>query len=246
MINGKRLVIIMPAFNASKTLKNTYSDIPHHVVDDIILVDDKSSDNTIEIAKELKIQHIIAHDINKGYGANQKTCFDYALKLNADIVILLHPDYQYNPKLIVAIGEMISCGIYDIILASRILCGSAIKGGMPVYKYFANRFLTLFQNIFLNQKLSEYHTGYRAYSKEVLGKLKYHQNSDNFIFDNQIISQSIMHNFRIGEISCPAKYSPDSSSINFKKSVNYGLGVIYVTIEHLFHKWNLIKNNRYN
>lgn len=246
MINGKRLVIIMPAFNASKTLKNTYSDIPHYVVDEIILVDDKSSDNTIEIAKELKIQHIVAHDINKGYGANQKTCFDYALKLNAEIVILLHPDYQYNPKLIVAIGEMISCGVYDIVLASRILCGSAIKGGMPVYKYFANRFLTLFQNILLNQKLSEYHTGYRAYSKEVLSKLKYHQNSDDFIFDNQIISQSIMHNFRIGEISCPAKYSSDSSSINFESSIKYGIGVIVVTIQHILHSLKIKKFNRYN
>lgn len=244
MIRGLKVVVVMPSYNASKTLEWTYSEIPHHIVDEVILVDDKSNDNTVEVARKLGIKNMLVHDNNMGYGGNQKTCFNFALSLNADIIILLHPDYQYTPKLIGALCEMISTGIYDVVLASRILCGSALKGGMPIYKYIANRILTFFQNIILNQKISEYHTGYRAYRSKVLQTINYSLNSNDFIFDNEIISQIIINKFCVGEISCPAKYFPEASSIHFYQSIRYGIGIIRVSIEHFLHQTSIKKINR--
>jgi glycosyltransferase involved in cell wall biosynthesis len=206
MIHGKKIIIVMPAYNAEMTLKKVYNEIPFDIVDDVILVDDCSKDNTVELARKLKIQHVIKHDVNKGYGANQKSCYKKALALSADIVIMLHPDYQYTPKLIVSIAYMIANEVYDAVIASRILGNSAIKGGMPVYKYVSNRILTFIQNLLMNQKLSEYHTGYRAFSAEVLNGINFKDNSDDFVFDNQMLAQILYKNFRTGEISCPAKY----------------------------------------
>ncbi|HMB62190.1 MAG TPA: glycosyltransferase family 2 protein [Eudoraea sp.] len=236
MINGKRIAVILPAYNAEKTLEKTYRDIPHDFIDEIILTDDFSIDKTIRVAKNLGIGHIIAHNRNLGYGANQKTCYAKALELKADIVVMLHPDYQYNPKLIPAMSDLISNGVYDVVLGSRILGTSAIKEGMPHYKYYANRVLTAVQNLLMGQKLSEYHTGYRSFGIHVLKALPLSENSDDFLFDNQMLAQICYKGFNIGEISCPAKYEQDSSSINFRRSIAYGLGVLWVSLQYFLQK----------
>lgn len=235
----RKIVVVMPAYNAEKTLDTTYSEIPFDVVDEVIIVDDCSTDQTVKKAKELGIKHIITHEINKGYGGNQKTCYDYALKLNADIVIMLHPDYQYTPRLIHSIAYIIANDLYPVVLGSRILGRGALKGGMPAYKYYANRFLTLFQNILLRQKLSEYHSGYRAFSAEVLKKINYRQNSDDFIFDNQMLAQIFYEGFEIAEITCPTKYFTDASSINLFRSIVYGFGVIRVSFQYRLQKMKM-------
>ncbi|MEX0811114.1 MAG: glycosyltransferase family 2 protein [Chitinophagales bacterium] len=245
MINGKRLVVVLPAYNAAQTLEKTYKEIDFTIVDDVVLVDDASKDNTIEVGKNLGIQHIIRHEQNKGYGGNQKSCYQKALALNADIVIMLHPDYQYTPKLIPSMAHLIANDLFPVVLGSRILGNGALKGGMPLYKYLANRFLTLTQNILGGQKLSEYHTGYRAFSKEVLQSLNLEANSDDFVFDNQMLSQIIFKGFPIGEITCPTKYFKEASSINFKRSVKYGLGVLFTSFQHRLQKWGVINSNLY-
>ncbi|OFX19941.1 MAG: glycosyl transferase family 2 [Bacteroidetes bacterium GWA2_31_9] len=246
MINNKKVIVVMPAYNAEKTLRETYNEIPFDIVDDVIIVDDCSKDRTIEVAKELGIKHIIKHEVNKGYGGNQKTCYDKALSLNADIVIMLHPDYQYTPRLIPSITYLIAYDLYHVVLASRILGKGAIKGGMPIYKFLFNRFLTFFQNIMISAKLSEYHTGYRAFSKEVLEKINYHANSDNFVFDNQMLSQIIFAGYEIAEVTCPTKYFAEASSINLKNSTIYGLGVLSTSFKHLFQKIGIAKYEMYN
>jgi glycosyltransferase involved in cell wall biosynthesis len=225
MLNEKRVVVVLPAYNAEATLLSTYNEIPMNVVDDVILVDDNSTDQTVQLANQLGIFTIV-HPENRGYGGNQKTCYQAALDRGADIVVMLHPDYQYTPKLITAMASMIAEGEFDVVLASRILGVGALAGGMPVYKYIANRFLTLVQNILVGHKLSEYHTGYRAWSRKTLESLPLLNNSDDFVFDNQMLAQTIYQGFRIGEISCPTRYFPEASSINFKRSVIYGLGVL--------------------
>ena len=230
MLNGKKIVVVLPAYNAAKTLKKTHQEIPLDIVDNVILVDDASRDNTAEVAHGLGICTII-HNVNKGYGGNQKTCYRAALDLGADIVIMLHPDYQYTPKLLPAMAAMIAWGEFDAVLASRILGTGALKGGMPLYKYIANRFLTFTENVLLCQKLSEYHTGYRAFSRTLLEKLPLDNNSDDFVFDNEMLAQVAWHNFRIGELSCPTKYFDDASSINFRRSVTYGLGVLKTALQ---------------
>jgi glycosyltransferase involved in cell wall biosynthesis len=241
MILGKRVAVVMPAYNAEFTLRRTYDEIPKEIVDDVILVDDASSDRTVDVAREVGLHHIV-HPKNLGYGGNQKTCYREALGRGADIVIMMHPDYQYTPKLIAAMAGMIASGVYDVVLASRILGRGALKGGMPRYKYFFNRFLTAFQNILMRQKLSEYHSGYRAFSREVLEKLPLERNSDDFIFDNQMLAQIFHQDFRVGEISCPTHYSEDSSSINFRRSVTYGLGVLKVSLLYALQKLKLKKS----
>lgn len=246
MYLGKKVVVVMPAYNAAQTVEMTHNEIPFDIVDEVVLVDDAGQDNTSEVAKKIGIQHIIRHENNKGYGGNQKTCYDTALKLKADIVVMLHPDYQYTPKLITAMVSIIGQGLYPVVFGSRILGKGALKGGMPIYKYIANRFLTLFQNIMMNQKLSEYHTGYRAFSGEVLRKINYQSNSDNFIFDNQMIAQIFYADFEIGEITCPTKYFEEASSINFKNSAIYGIGVLktsclYFLTKIGLYKWKLLK-----
>jgi len=238
MINGKRIAVVMPAYNAVKTLEQTVRELPSEV-DIKILVDDSSKDETAVLSRKLGVQTFV-HDANYGYGRNQQTCYREALAAGADIVVMVHPDYQYTPLLVTAMAGMVAGGIYDMVLASRILGGGALKGGMPRYKYVANRFLTAFQNIFLGVKLSEYHTGYRAFSKELLQTLPLLENSDDFVFDNQMIAQAVMFNFRIGEISCPTKYFKDASSINFKRSVEYGLGVLATTARFVAHKTGII------
>jgi glycosyltransferase involved in cell wall biosynthesis len=241
MILGKKLIIVLPAYNAGKTLEKTYQEIPFDIVDDIILVDDHSNDNTVEVARGLGIRHIVVHDNNKGYGANQKSCYNKARNLGADIVIMLHPDYQYTPKLIHSMAYSIANNIYPVIFASRILGKGALKGGMPLYKYFANRLLTALQNLLFNQKLSEYHTGYRAFSKEVLEAINYEILSDDFVFDNQIISQIFYKGYEIAEITCPTKYFKEASSINFKRSTIYGLGVLKVSLLYRLSKWGIYR-----
>jgi len=231
MINDKKVIVIMPAYNAEKTLEKTYNEIYQNFVDEIVLVDDFSSDETKDIAKRLNITTIV-HEKNKGYGANQKTCYRAALKAGADIVIMLHPDYQYTPKLIPAIASMIAFGEYDSVIASRMLGNSALKGGMPVYKYISNRFLTEFENLFIGEKLSEYHTGFRGFSKEILEKLPLEDCSDDFIFDNQMLALILYNGYKIGEISCPTKYFAEASSINFVRSCKYGLEVLRVSLEY--------------
>lgn len=238
MINGKKLIVVMPAYRAAHTLEQTYQAIPKGVVDDVILVDDASDDDTLEVAKKLGLTYRL-HDRNMGYGANQKTCYCEALKRGADIVVMLHPDYQYEPRLVPALAAMVSTGIYDAALASRILGNAQLKGGMPVYKYIANRVLTFVQNLLLGTKISEFHTGYRAFSRDVLEKLPLRCNSDDFLFDNQMLTQLVAFDFRIGEISCPTKYFPEASSINFKRSVVYGLGVIYTSVRYWLWKKKL-------
>ena len=246
MIKSKKVVVVMPAYNAFETLEKTYSEIPFPLVDDVILVDDHGSDNTYELAKKLGINHVIRHEYNKGYGGNQKTCYNKALELNADIVVMLHPDYQYTPKLIESMCYLIANDLYPVVLGSRILGKGALKGGMPVYKYFANRMLTLFQNFLMNQKLSEYHTGFRAFSSEVLKDIKFNENSDDFIFDNQMLAQIMFKNHLIGEITCPTKYFEEASSINFQRSSVYGIGVLWTSIKYFLTKigiinWKILK-----
>jgi len=238
MLNGKKIVVVMPAYNAEKTLEKTYGEIPMEIVDDVVLVDDASRDRTSEIASSIGI-HTIVHENNLGYGGNQKSCYRAALGLGADIVIMVHPDYQYTPKLIPAMASMIAYGEFDAVLASRILGIGALEGGMPLYKYVANRFLTLFENLMLGHKLSEYHTGYRAFSREILERLPLEENSDDFVFDNQMLAQIIWFGYRIGELSCPTKYFTDASSINFRRSVIYGLGVLKTSIQFRLQKWGL-------
>lgn len=231
MLNGKKIAVVLPAYNAAKTLQKTYEEIPQEIVDDILLVDDKSSDETVSLARKLGIRTLV-HEKNRGYGGNQKTCYKEALKHGADIVVMVHPDYQYTPGLIVALCGMIAYGTYDAALGSRVLAQSAIRGGMPFYKYFFNRFLTLFQNIVMGQKLSEYHTGFRAFSRKVLETLPLEENSDDFVFDNEMIAQMMFSDFRVGELSCPTRYDTDSSSISFRRSVRYGLGVLQVSCQY--------------
>lgn len=245
MLFGKKLVIVMPAYNAEETLENTYNEIPFDIVDEVVLVDDASKDRTEEKAKQLGIKHVIKHDKNRGYGGNQKTCYAKALELNADIIIMLHPDYQYTPKLIHSISYMIAQDLYPVVLASRILGKGALKGGMPLYKYIANRFLTLFQNILVGDKLSEYHTGYRAFSREIFDKIDVEKNSDDFVFDNQMLSQIIYAGFTIGEVTCPTKYFDEASSINFRRSVIYGLGVVTTSLQHFLCRIGVLKHERY-
>lgn len=245
MYNNKKVVVILPAYNAEKTLLKTYSEIPRDIVDEIVLCDDFSTDDTIRVAKEIGITHIISHEKNKGYGANQKSLFKKALELGADIIIMLHPDYQYTPKLIVCMVSIIGEGLYPVVLASRILGKGALKGGMPLYKYIANRFLTGVQNLLLNYKLSEYHTGYRAFSSEVLKEINFSQNSDDFIFDNEILSQIIYAKYDIAEISCPTKYFKEASSINFLRSVKYGFGCLNVSFRHFLQRIGLIQLKMY-
>lgn len=239
MINNLKITVVLPAYNAEATIEQTYHEIPMDIVDEVILVDDMSTDNTIQKAKEIGIRHLIEHIINKGYGGNQKSCYNKALELNSDIVVMLHPDYQYTPKLIHSMCYVIANGLYDVVLGSRILGKGALKGGMPFYKYISNRFLTLSQNLLMNQKLSEYHTGYRAFSRKVLESVNYNSNSDDFIFDNQMIAQIFMAGFEIAEITCPTKYFPEASSINFKRSIKYGLGVLGVSLSYRLHKMGL-------
>ena len=232
----------MPAYNAEKTLEQTYAEIPFDIVDHIILTDDCSKDDTVKVAQKLGIEHLIIHDQNKGYGGNQKTCYDKALEIGGDIIVMVHPDYQYTPKLIHSICYMIANEVYPVVCASRILGKGAIKGGMPIIKYIANRALTLFQNIFLNQKLSEYHTGFRAFSKEVLQKTHYQQFSDDFIFDNEMLAKILYLGYDIGEISCPTKYFEEASSISLSRSTVYGFGVIRISILYRLAKWQIFKN----
>lgn len=241
MINNKTITVVLPAYNAAKTLEQTYKEIPFDIVDHVILVDDLSRDNTIQVAEKLGIKHIVVHTQNKGYGGNQKSCYNKALEINSDIVVMLHPDYQYTPLLIHSMCYLIANGVYEVVLGSRILGKGAIREGMPVYKYIANRFLTLFQNLVLNQKLSEYHTGYRAFSGTVLRKIKYQLNSDDFVFDNEMIAQIFYAGFEIAEITCPTKYFEEASSINFKRSTIYGLGVLLVSIKYRLQKWGIAK-----
>lgn len=241
MLNNKKIVVVLPAYNAGMTLEDTYNEIPFALVDEVIVVDDASVDDTIEVAERIGIKHIIRHEKNKGYGANQKTCYDMALKLNADIVIMLHPDYQYTPKLIPSMANIIASGLYPVVLGSRILGKGALKGGMPVYKYLFNRLLTFIQNLLINEKISEYHTGYRAFSRDVLEKINYRANSDNFVFDNQMLSQILYAGFEIAEVSCPTKYFTEGSSINFKNSIVYGLGVLKTSFCYLLQRMHLAR-----
>ena len=241
MLKDKKIVVVMPAYNAALTLEKTYREIPFDIVDEVILVDDKSSDQTVLEAESIGIHHVIRHEDNKGYGGNQKTCYQKALELGADVIIMLHPDYQYTPKLIESITYMIVNGLYPVVLGSRILGNGALKGGMPRYKYFFNRCLTWFQNVMTGQKLSEYHTGYRAFAREVLEKIPFMQNSDDFVFDNQMLAQIIYADFDIGEITCPTKYFSEASSINFRRSFRYGLGVLRTSMQFRLQKWHLAK-----
>ncbi|MBN1116502.1 MAG: glycosyltransferase family 2 protein [Bacteroidales bacterium] len=241
MINNKKIAVVLPAYNAEKTLEKTYTEIPFEIVDEVILVDDKSKDETVKKAQELGINHIVIHDVNKGYGGNQKSCYNKALEINADIVVMLHPDYQYTPKLIHSMCYLIANGVYEVVLGSRILGKGALKGGMPIYKYIANRFLTLTQNILMRQKLSEYHTGYRAFSANVLKSINYNINSDDFVFDNQMLAQIFFAGFEIAEITCPTKYFEEASSINIPRSAKYGMGVIGVSLSYFLQKIHLGK-----
>ena len=239
MIDGKKVVVVFPAYNAAKTLKKTYDELPFDIVDETVLVDDASKDDTAALAKKIGINHVIVHGSNKGYGGNQKSCYSKALEVGADICIMVHPDYQYTPLLVKAMCSIIANDIYPAVYASRILGKGSLKGGMPIYKYVANRFLTLFQNILIGQKLSEYHTGFRAFSKEVFDKIDIHQNSDDFVYDNQMTAQVFMAGFEIGEVTCPTKYFEEASSINFQRSMKYGIGVLWVSIQYRLQKWGL-------
>lgn len=242
MIQGKKLIAILPAYNAELTLEKTYNEIPFDIVDDVVLVDDKSTDNTSELARKIGIKHVIRHEVNKGYGGNQKTCYNKALELGGDIVVMLHPDYQYTPQLIHSMAYLIANDVYPCVIGSRILGKGALKGGMPMYKYIANRFLTLTQNILMNQKLSEYHTGYRMFSKEVLEAVNYNRNSDDFVFDNEMLGQICYEGFEIAEITCPTKYFEEASSINLARSTTYGLGVLRVSLTYFLNKMGLLKS----
>jgi len=241
MYNQKRVAVVLPAYRAALTLERTYREIPFDVVDEVILVADASPDNTVEEARRLGIRHIIQHQKNRGYGGNQKSCYQKALELGADIVVMLHPDYQYTPKLILAMVSIIGNELYPVVFGSRILGKGALRGGMPLYKYVANRFLTLTQNLLMNQKLSEYHTGYRAFSGEVLRNLDFTHNSDDFIFDNEMIAQIFYKGYDIAEVTCPTKYFEEASSINFRRSSIYGLGVLKVSLFYRLTRWGLLR-----
>ena len=245
MLFGHKIVVVMPAYNAAKTLKRTYDEVPMDIVDEVLLVDDGSHDDTIELSRKLGIKTFI-HERNFGYGRNQKTCYREALKTGADVVVMLHPDYQYSPKLINAMASLIAVGEYDVVIASRILGVGALKGGMPLYKYISNRFLTFFENIMLFHKLSEYHTGYRAFSREVLESLPLMENSDDFVFDNEMLAQVIFRGYRIGEISCPTKYFPEASEINFWRSSKYGIGCLLTSLKFRLQKMRLAKFRIFN
>jgi glycosyltransferase involved in cell wall biosynthesis len=240
MINGKTVIVVLPAYNAAKTLERTIAEVPPGIADEFLLVDDASRDDTVEQARRLGIPCIV-HAQNRGYGGNQKTCYTEALRRGADIVVMLHPDYQYSPKLIGAIAWQVASGEYDVVLGSRILGAGALKGGMPLYKYVANRLLTAVENILLGIKLSEFHTGYRAFSRRVLQTLPLHENSDDFVFDNQMLAQAVAFGFAIGEISCPTKYFPEASSINFRRSVTYGFGVLGTALRFQLHRWGMLR-----
>ena len=249
MIKGKKVVVVMPAYNAVQTLEKTYNEIPFNIVDQVILVDDFGTDKTTELAKSLGIHHVIRHQKNMGYGGNQKTCYNKALEIGADIIVMLHPDYQYTPKLIESMAYLIANDVYPVVLGSRILGKGALKGGMPIYKYVANRALTFFQNVMVGQKLSEYHTGFRAFSKEVLNAIPFNENSDDFVFDNQMLSQIIYNNFEIAEITCPTKYFEEASSINLSRSITYGFGVLSTSLKHFLtrigvYNWKLLSKNK--
>ena len=240
MIHGKRVVVVLPAYNAAKTLERTYAEIPHDVVDEVILVDDASQDETVTVARRLGIT-TVAHPQNLGYGGNQKTCYRTALARGADVVIMVHPDYQYTPALVTAMASMVATGVYDAVLGSRILGGGALRGGMPFYKYVANRLLTAFQNMATGRKLSEYHTGYRAFRREVLETLPLEENSNDFVFDNEMLGQIIAFRYSIGEVSCPTRYFEEASSISFARSIRYGLGVLRVSLTVWLHRWGLAR-----
>ncbi len=245
MLHGKRIVVVLPAYKAARTLERTCEEIPRDIVDEIVLVDDASTDNTAVIAKSLALRTYV-HRENLGYGANQKTCYKEALRLGADVVVMLHPDYQYDPRLVTPMAAMIASGVYDVVLASRILGGTAIRGGMPLYKYVSNRLLTAFQNVLVGAKLSEYHSGYRAFSANVIRRLPLLANSDDFVFDNQMITQAVAFGFRVGEISCPTKYFAEASSINFRRSVAYGLGVLATSVLYRLWKWGIVRSRLFN
>ena len=239
MLKGKKICVVLPAYNAALTLERTYGEVPMDIVDEVILVDDKSSDDTVEVARALGIRHIICHDENKGYGGNQKSCYAKALELGADVVVMLHPDYQYTPRLIESMVYVIVNGVYPVVLGSRILGTGARKGGMPRYKYFFNRCLTFIQNVLMGQKLSEYHTGYRAFSSDVLRAINFMADSDDFVFDNQMLAQIFYAGYEIAEITCPTKYFPEASSINFRRSSKYGWGVLWTAIQYRLQKWHI-------
>lgn len=246
MLNNKKIVVVLPAYKAALTMERTYNEIPFDIVDDVVLVDDNSPDDTVEVGKRIGIRHIVKHEKNTGYGGNQKSCYKKAMEIGADIVIMLHPDYQYTPKLIHAMAAVIAYDVYPVSFGSRILGKGALKGGMPMYKYIFNRCLTLFENIMIGEKLSEYHTGYRAFSADVIRSIDFTHNSDDFVFDNEMISQIFMNGFSIGEVTCPTKYFEEASSINFSRSMKYGLGVLRVSVVHRLHMWGLIKSKLYN
>ena len=239
MLKNKKICVVLPAYNAETTLRQTYEEIPFDIVDEVILVDDCSQDATVEVGQALGIRHIIRHDVNKGYGGNQKSCYTKALELGADVVIMLHPDYQYTPKLIESMSYVIVNELYPVVLGSRILGKGALRGGMPLYKYIFNRCLTFIQNVLMNEKLSEYHTGYRAFSAEVLKKIHFMDNSDDFVFDNQMLAQIFYAGYEIAEITCPRKYFPEASSINFRRSSKYGWGVLWTALQYRLQKWHL-------
>lgn len=245
MYKNKKVVVVLPAYNAAETLEMTYKEIPFDLVDEVILCDDASRDHTAEVGRQLGIKHIIIHENNKGYGGNQKSLYNKALEIGADIVIMLHPDYQYTPKLIPSMVNIIGEGLYPVVLGSRILGKGALKGGMPLYKYIANRFLTFSQNLLVGYKLSEYHTGYRSFSKEVLETINFNANDDDFVFDNEMLSQIIYAGFDIGEVTCPTKYFDEASSINLQRSIKYGLGVLLVSVKHFFNKLGILKSPIY-
>jgi glycosyltransferase involved in cell wall biosynthesis len=242
MIDGKKIIVVMPAYNAEMTLRKTYDEIPFDIVDDVIVTDDFSTDRTVEVAHEIGIRHIVRHDKNKGYGGNQKTCYNKALELGADIVVMLHPDYQYTPKLIHSMCYLIAKDVYPVVLGSRILGSGARKGGMPLIKYVSNRALTFIENILIDQKLSEYHTGYRAFSATVLRGIDYMVDSDDFVFDNEMLAQIVYAGYEVAEITCPTKYFDEASSINLKRSCIYGIGVLCTSVKFRLHKWGLIKS----
>jgi glycosyltransferase involved in cell wall biosynthesis len=239
MYQGKKVIVVLPAYRAALTLEQTYQEIPFDLVDEVVLVDDKSPDNTVEEARRLGIRHIVEHQRNRGYGGNQKSCYDKALELGGDIIVMLHPDYQYTPKLLAPMITLLGNGVYPVVFGSRILGKGALKGGMPVYKYIANRLLTFTQNVLMGQKLSEYHTGYRAYTADVLRKVNYDLLSDDFVFDNEIVAQLCWQGNEVAEITCPTKYFDEASSINFSRSVTYGLGVLRVSVRYRLAKWGV-------
>jgi glycosyltransferase involved in cell wall biosynthesis len=245
VLNNKKIAVVLPAYNAASTLERTYAEIPFDLVDEVVLVDDASLDTTMEVAEKIGIKNIIRHQENRGYGGNQKTCYDTALSLGVDIVIMLHPDYQYTPRLIPAMANVIGSGLYQVVLASRILGLGARRGGMPLYKYISNRLLTFTQNLLMRQKLSEYHTGYRAFSREVLERIDYHANSEDFVFDNEMLAQIFYAGYDIAELTCPTKYFKEASSINLQRSIVYGLGVLGVTFEYMLQKAGMAKFRKF-